>query len=103
MAESNYINAINNYRDALRAALEIADDPFKAPELTVYTGNDVTRAAWAMAVEYAAMMRGKGTSLADETLSEIRGLMTSDAPHVHKRVGDAVRNYFSKVESDDVH
>lgn len=52
-----YINAIEQYRDALKHAFEIANDPFKAPELAVATAVDVQRTAWNMQVEYAAMLR----------------------------------------------
>jgi hypothetical protein len=57
MQESAYTAALERYRAALVDALEIANDPFKAPELTVYTGRSVMNATWDMQVEYAAMMR----------------------------------------------
>lgn len=57
MPESNYIKAVNAYRDQLRRALEIADDPFKAPELNIENWPHVLNAAWNMQVEFAAMDR----------------------------------------------
>lgn len=56
-AEGNYMRAINQYREELEAALEIAHDPFKAPEQTVETFQRVNIAGWHMAVEFAALSR----------------------------------------------
>lgn len=58
MADS-YIESINRYREALRAALVIAEDVFKAPEQVVETAPAVVQAAWNMQVEYAALYHGR--------------------------------------------
>lgn len=55
MADSNYIKAVQRYRDDLRAALVIADDPFKAPEQTVETSTRLLSSIWEMRVQYAAL------------------------------------------------
>lgn len=52
-----YIDSIEAYTVALKMSLKIAEDGFKAPELTVQSCTDVIRAAFEMQVEYAAMMR----------------------------------------------
>lgn len=57
MAETKYIEAIKAYRKVLEDALEIASDPFKAPEEVVFTSKSVLVATWEMQVEYAAMER----------------------------------------------
>ena len=72
MAESNYRKAISAYRDSLRFALEIADDPFKAPEQTVETTSDVIQSAWALQVEFSSMMRDKSEN---SDLIEMRELL----------------------------
>lgn len=51
-----YIESVEKYRDALRNALEIADDPYKPPEITVATGKSVVFAAWEMQIQYAALV-----------------------------------------------
>lgn len=58
MAESNYQKALANYRSALQSALEVADDPYKAPELTVETTRAVREAIWELQVQFAIMTRG---------------------------------------------
>jgi hypothetical protein len=52
-----YMESIERYRDVLKNALEIADDPYKPPELTVATSKDVLTAAWDMQIEYAIVTR----------------------------------------------
>lgn len=52
--DSKYIEAIKNYRFELIEALKIADDPFKAPELTVETADALLSAIWEMRLQYAA-------------------------------------------------
>lgn len=52
-----YDEAIKNYREAIRDALEVADDPFKPPELTVATGQRVLSAIWNMQMEYMILTR----------------------------------------------
>jgi hypothetical protein len=52
-----YIESITAYREALVKALEVCDDPFKAPELSIGTARAVVAAAWEMQVEYAAITR----------------------------------------------
>lgn len=80
MPESNYINAIADYRASLDAALEICNDPFKAPELSVMTSKDVMAAAWNMQTEYAAMMRGAPQELpAYSLLLEIRKIVKEES------------------------
>lgn len=54
-SESNYITALSNFRDGLRIALEIADDPFKAPEETVEQSQFLLPLIWRVQVEYSAM------------------------------------------------
>jgi hypothetical protein len=54
---SRYADSIVRYRDTLKQALEVADDPYKAPEQVVATGKAVVFATWDMQIEYAAMMR----------------------------------------------
>jgi hypothetical protein len=55
-ATDAYLKSIDKYRLELENALEIAQDPFKAPELVVETDRAVMVAAWDMRVEYAAMV-----------------------------------------------
>lgn len=55
-----YRKAIEQYRKLLQAALDVANDPYKAPELTVETTRTIMEAAWNLNVEYAAMMQGHG-------------------------------------------
>lgn len=57
MAESKYIEAVRAYKESLEHALEIANDPFKAPELNIEFWPNVLNAAWNMQVEFAAMNR----------------------------------------------
>jgi hypothetical protein len=80
MAESNYIKAIGDYRNSLVNALEIANDPFKAPEQVVMTSKDVMAAAWNMQTEYAAMKREAPQELPAYTLLlEIRKLVKEES------------------------
>jgi hypothetical protein len=51
-----YADSIGAYRNALAYALEIANDSFKAPELTVMIARRVQECAWNMQVEFAAML-----------------------------------------------
>ena len=55
--DAPYIASLREYADAMKAALEVADDPFKAPELTVATGQRVINAVWSMQMEYAILTR----------------------------------------------
>lgn len=55
--ESAYAGALRRWRDMLDEALALANDPFKAPELSVYKSRDVLNAAWDLQIEYAAMKR----------------------------------------------
>lgn len=101
MPESNYINAIADYRASLDAALEICNDPFKAPELSVMTSKDVMAAAWNMQSEYAAMMRGAPQELPAyslllelrEILSEGEGVESVTTPL--ERIRGVVNRFFS--------
>lgn len=98
MPESNYINAIAAYRDSLVAALEIADDPFKAPEIVVMTSKDVMAAAWNMQTEYAAMMRGAPKEMpAHTTLLEIRKILSvrHSIPKLERIIG-VVNRFFGE-------
>lgn len=52
-----YIESIRKYREALILALDVANDPFKAPEQVVGTAARVVEASWNMQVEYYAMLR----------------------------------------------
>lgn len=56
MAKTKYDEAITNYAQALKDALEIADDTFKAPEQVVLTTESVLKAIWDLQVEYAALL-----------------------------------------------
>ncbi len=64
-----YLESIRVYRDALAAALAIASDPFKAPEITVSTGSSVQAAAFNMQVQYHAMTNYRG-NVRDTTKEE---------------------------------
>lgn len=48
--------ALREYADTLETALELANDPYKAPEQIVATAGRVIEAAWNLQVAYAAML-----------------------------------------------
>lgn len=58
MAQSGYIESIEHYRNTLKEALAIADDPYKPPEVVVATSKSVLTAVWDMQIEYAIIKRG---------------------------------------------
>lgn len=55
--KSAYIESIEKCEDAMRDALEVFVDPFKAPELQVEAAQPVLKAIWDMNVQYAAMIQ----------------------------------------------
>lgn len=55
---SNYKDALDRYGEELRHALDLFNDPFKAPELHVYNISErLMPAQWELQVAFAAMMR----------------------------------------------
>lgn len=56
MSESNYIKALQEYKEALGFANEIANDPYKAPEVVVETTTPLLSAIWKVQVQAAAML-----------------------------------------------
>jgi hypothetical protein len=56
VSESNYIKALEEYAEALNEAAQIANDPYKAPEVVVETTTPLLSAIWKVQVQAAAML-----------------------------------------------